>query len=102
EVMVDLVEELVDHPVPDLLALYFAEFEVARADEPILLVFGQAVPEHRRLREVVLEALAALPNLSSVYLLHVVDVAARRLGGRHRAAVAERVRGIIDPALVDG
>src|SRR5690606_30499979 len=102
ELVVDPVEELVHHPVPDLHRIDLPELEAAGVHEPVLPVRGDAVPEHRGLAKMVLAALAPLADLVALDALRVVDVAAGGGAGRHRAAAAERVRGVRDAAAVDG
>ena len=99
EALVD-VQEDVDHALADVLGLDLAELEAEGVDDVLLLRVGHAAPEHRRLAEVVVEALAALAHLVAADGRGVGDEAGAAV--LHGAAAAARVGLIVHRPDIDG
>ena len=97
QVLVD-VEEQVAHPLADVEVVDLPELELPGAHDVPLLRVGLAVPEQRRLGEVIVEGLAAVAHLLPRHLLRVAAEAVR---ARHRASAAEAVGLVVHPSRVD-
>ena len=78
-----------------------AQFEASRLDDVLLLGAAHAVPEQRRLAEVVTEALAPRSHLVPFDPFSMVHEGALVGTGDRRTAPGQRVRMVGDAALLD-
>ena len=69
------VHDQVDHALAHVLALDLAQLEAEGEHDVLLLRLGLAVPEQRRLAEMIAEAIAALADLLRVDPLRIADEA---------------------------
>src|SRR5450432_1108300 len=85
-----------------LLVLHLIELEGKCFGDMLFLPVRHAVPELRRLTEMVGKAVAARAYFRAFNLLSIAHERVRRARRMHRAATAEAIGEVSDAAFVDG